>query len=216
MPFWTNPFKKRNMFGIDCSHHQGVIDWQEVASSTPKVDFAFIKASTGVGSSDQKTFINAVEARRNGLKIGYYHYASLNSKDEVADAKKEAEWFISVVQKNPIPDLPLILDLEDDNPKIHLDRQEVLAWVKTFFTVLYHNGYPNYALYSYTAFLDAHLPANHSLGNVKLWIAQYTNKPNPRLPIGWSKYWVWQYSDSGHVDGIKGNVDVNKTIEPII
>jgi lysozyme len=209
-------FKKKNMFGIDVSHHNGVIDWAKVATHSPKVDFAIIKASTGVGSSDPKCQFNATQAKKNGIKIGYYHYASLNSKDEVNDAKKEALWFTSVIKNYPIPDLPLVLDLEDDNPKVQLDDGEVLNWVRTFFDTLYHNGYPNYVLYSYTPFLDTHLPLNHDLGDIKLWIAQYTSKPTPRLPKGWDKYWVWQYSAKGSITGIRSDTDLNRTIQPIV
>ncbi len=71
------------------------------------------------------------------------------------------------------------------------------------------NGYNNYVLYSYAPFLNDHLPANHQLGNIPLWIAQYRNTLT--LPTGWSTYWAWQYTDKGTVNGISSVVDLNKT-----
>lgn len=200
------------MKGIDVSHWNGVIDWHHVATkNNPKIEFAFIKTSTGVGGADPKAKFNAVEAKKAGIKIGYYHYCSLNDKNEIADATAEADWFISVLKTLPSADLPYILDLEDNNPKIQLDDDEVSNWIVTFFNTLTCKGFGNYALYSYTPFLQAHLPANHSLGQIRLWLAQYNNRPYPKMPPGWSKYWIWQYSDSGSVVGIKGKVDLNKT-----
>lgn len=203
--------KPKNMFGIDVSHHQGKIDWAKVSQNSPMVDFAFIKASTGVGSQDPRFLINATQVKQVGIKVGYYHYATLNKEDEMLDAKSEAEWFISVIRQAPISDLPLILDIEDDNPKVDLDGLEVLNYIKTFFNTLAANGYSNYALYSYTPFLVSRLPSNHDLSNIRLWIAAYTNKPTPVIPKQWKEYWIWQYSAKGKVNGISTNVDLNKT-----
>lgn len=203
------------MNGIDVSHYQGIIDWGKVAQNTLKIDFAFIKASTGIGSSDGMLKFNASEARKYGFKIGYYHFASLNNYSVAPDAKAEAEWFLKVISGMPKPDLPLILDIEAEDPKIQLSDEAVLLWINTFFLTLKNNGYANYALYSYTPFLDTHLPVNHNLGSVPLWIAAYTNLQSPRLPRGWKDYWIWQYSSKGSVKGIKTNVDLNKTSQPI-
>jgi lysozyme len=197
---------------LDVSHHNGQIDWAKVASQTSpfKVEGVIIKASTGVGSRDPKAAINGAEAKRNGLKIGYYHYCSLNEEDEIKDAKEEALWFIKVLHSLPTPDYPVVLDIEDPKiyPSVNLDPQEIFTWIKTFFKTLVDNGYKDYVLYSYKPFLDSKLPKNHGLGNIKLWIAQY--RPKLTLPNGWFNYWVWQYSDSGKVNGIKTNVDLNR------
>ena len=201
------------MNGIDVSHNNGVIDWAKVAKNPTKVDFAFIKASEGIGYTDPSFIINANEARKNGIKTGYYHFASLNTTDDVADAKAEVNYFLSVIKKAPVSDLPLILDLETN--KVALDKAHVLEWINTFFNEMKKAGQNNLALYSYTPFLDSNLPPKHSLGTIRLWLAAYVNAPAPQLPKGWTEYWIWQYSSKGTVAGIKGNVDLNKTIKPI-
>lgn len=200
------------MFGIDVSHYQGSIDWSLILQNTPKVDFAFIKASTGVGSTDSKFHFNSNEAKKYGLKIGYYHFSSLNNINVQVDAKSEAEWFLQTIKVGPSPDLPLVLDIESEDPRIQLNHDDVLLWIKTFFSTLEANGYKNYAIYSYTSFLDQHLPTTHELGNIPIWIAAYTNRPSPKLPLGWNSYWIWQYSSNGHVKGINTNVDLNKSL----
>jgi lysozyme len=191
------------MFIIDVSQNNGIIDWKSVATNNPKVDGVFIKATEGVGFIDKQLVYNAVDAKSVGLKIGYYHFASLNSKDILKDSEAEAYCFLKAIEKLPKNDLPLILDLETN--KIGLTSQEVLQWINNFFKCLKTT---NYALYSYTPFLNYNLPKNHGLGNIPLWIAAYT--PSLKLPNGWTKCYLWQYSSKGKINGIKGNVDLNK------
>lgn len=197
----------KKMFGIDVSHWQGNIDWAKVAQNVPKVDFAIIKTSTGIGSLDPRAVWNANGAKKNGIKVGYYHFCSLNDENELLDATNEAKWFMKVLKSLPTPDLPLVLDFEN-NPLVSLDKGELLTWIKTFFATLVANGYKDYILYSYKPFLDKYLPFTHGLGNIPLWIAQY--RPMLSLPNGWTKHWLWQYSDRGRIKGIAGDVDLNK------
>lgn len=201
------------MNGIDVSHNNGLIDWNKVTQNVIKIDFAYIKATEGVGYTDPSFKINATESTRVGIKKGYYHFASLNTLNDIPDAKSEADYFLSVINSAPKSDLPLILDLETN--KVGLDKAHVLEWINTFFNELKSAGHSDFALYSYSPFLDGNLPSNHNLGSIRLWAAAYVNKPAPVLPHGWSNYWIWQYTSTGSVFGIKNHVDMNKTINPI-
>ena len=189
---------------IDVSHHQGVIDWGKTAKV---IDGAYIKATQGVGHVDKKCLYNAAEARHNGLKIGYYHYASITSKKVVQDATEEAKWFVKNIQGLPSPQYPAVLDIEENSG---LSKNEVLDWINTFFKVLEKEGVADYVLYSYKYFLDGNLPADHNLGHIKLWLAQYVPEGRLKLPKGWEKYWMWQYTCEGKIQGIETNVDLNK------
>ena len=195
------------MFGIDVSHHNGTINWEKVSKNNQKVEFVYIKCSTGVGGFDPKTKENAINAKKYGIKVGYYHFASMNDEDEVHDAQVEAEWFIKLLKFLPEADLPLALDIEE-KPSVELDSNEFVNWITVFFKTLDSNGYKNYVLYSYKPYLDEHLPKNHKLGTIRLWLAQY--RPKTTLPNGWNSYWLLQYTDSGKVNGINGSVDLNK------
>lgn len=190
---------------IDISHHNGIINWVEIAKT---VDSIFIKASQGQNYTDPMFIKNAIGAHTAGIKAGYYHYATLQSKTVEIDAKLEAIHFIEQVMKVALPGLGLVLDLED--PNINLSREETLTYVKTFFRYLVLNGYHDYMLYSGTHFLNDHLPINHQLGYVKLWIADY-NEPH-FIPIGWEGIHLLQYTNKGKIEGISGNVDLNRYI----
>lgn len=196
------------MNGLDISHHQGNIDWAKVVNSSFKPEFVFIKTTQGVNYTDPMFIKNANGAKSAGLKIGYYHFASLNDKDEVKDAKLEAAWFIKNIKQAPVNDLPLVLDIEDNPSK--LTRDEVLNWVNTFFYEIAQLGYTDYILYSYSPFLNDNLPIGHKLGTTKLWIADYSAPLV--LPKAWGKCFIWQYSQTGKIQGISGNVDLNKTM----
>lgn len=205
---WFFKKSKPMILGIDCSHHQGHILWPEVLKDSQQISYAFLKASEGITYVDPTLKYNATEAKKAGLKISYYHFATLNNDNIVEDSKAEAQFFINTILGCPYPDLPLVLDIETN--KAGLSQQQVELWVKSFFRQLEYGGYADYVLYSYAPFLNANLPANHDLGKIRLWLAAYTTGPTPRLPIGWKKYWLWQYSAKGKVKGITGDVDMNR------
>lgn len=208
--FSIDTFMKRtDLFGIDISKHNGVIDWKKVALNVPKVDFAFIKASEGQDFIDIRFVRNAEAAKKAGIKIGYYHFASLNTKDYISDAREEARDFVSTMKLAPKADLPPVLDLETN--KAMLNRDIVLSWIKFFLDEMKKLGYPDVIIYSYTPFLDENLPKNHGLGDNKLWIAGYVPARRMRIPVGWNKYWAWQFSSEGKVQGISTNTDLNTT-----
>lgn len=207
------------MFGIDVSHHNVKagripIDWNRVAQQVnPKVDFAYIKATEGQDFQDKELIRNAHNARLAGIKIGYYHFCSLNTFNYSPDAIEEAKDFITAMKAAGPADLPPVLDIEKNVAK--LPRNEVLAWVTVFMDYMKRNGYQDVVIYSYSSFLNDNLPLKHGLGNYKLWLAGYVDRKNLKIPNGWQKYWIWQHSQTGKVDGIGTNVDLNTTDAPI-
>lgn len=198
------------MIGCDVSHYQGHIDWPQVALSTnPKIDFVYLKSTQGNTYIDPMLKFNAYEAKQAGFKIGYYHFATLNSHYVTQDAEQEALFFIDTIKKMPAYDLPLVLDIEVN--KAGITRIEVDGWIKQFFATLIGQGKTDYVLYSSAGFLNENLPTGHSHSNTRLWLAHYTEKPAPKLPTGWTDFWMWQKSQTGKVAGIKGYVDMNRS-----
>lgn len=221
MGFWKDLAKaalsvinKRDkpMFGIDVSKNNGMVSWGAVALNSTKVDFAFIKATEGTTVFDKKFLLNVSGCQKNGIKWSAYHFATWNNHlDIVGDAKAEAKWFLNCFTDACKPDLPLVLDVETNKP-IPYSKQEVLLYINTFVGEVEKAGY-ECALYSSTGFLDSYLPANHGLGRLKLWLANYNKVP--KIPQGWTKYWVWQYTDQGKINGVATNCDLNKTEQAI-
>lgn len=192
---------------IDVSKWQQEINFAEVKKDPQGITGVYVKATEGVGYSDPFGKINAQDADKNGLQVGFYHFASLNTMQVLTDAKAEANAFVKVVASIGVkPSLPMVLDLETNAGNI--PKAKVLEWIKAFFAELQRLGYTDVALYSYAPFLNANLPEGHGLGALKLWLAAYT--PNPTIPRGWVGYWLWQYSSKGTVRGIRGSVDLNK------
>lgn len=196
---------------LDISHWQGMIDFYKVANdNVPKVDGVFIKATNG-NSIDTMLKYNAVQANRENLPISYYHFATLNSPNVTADAQGEAEFFIKSISNLPKNNFPLALDIETN--KAGLDRNHVLTWINTFYARTTQLGYSGSYLYSYADFLNQNLPVNHNLGNVPLWIAAYT--PTLKLPAGWQKETLWQFTSQGKINGVHTVCDLNRSDQPL-
>lgn len=197
------------MRGIDVSHHQGKIDWAKVKRAIPPTDFVYIKATEGVGYEDSAFARNVADCREHAIPFGCYHFASLNDQDVGRDARAEADCFHKALQKAYGYSMPPVLDIETN--KSCLSPFQVEAWITAFVERMKVLGYQDVVLYSYTPFLDSNLPRAHKLGGMKLWVAAYTKQP--KIPHGWIKYWLWQYTCTGTVDGIVGRVDQNKEMD---
>ncbi len=195
---------------IDISHHNGNIDWDTVKLNPINIEGVFIKSNQGSGSigEDPKLKYNSSHAKRVGIPLSYYHFATLNSLDAIKDATTEANYFIQLLKILPVPDMELVLDIEEN--KIGLSPEQVLVWINTFFNIMKKAGYTKLMLYSYAPFLNTNLPVSHNLAGYPLWIASYSTKF--MVPRGWLNAKLWQYSCTGSVSGIKGNVDFSKIV----
>lgn len=110
------------------------------------------------------------------------------------------------------PDLPLVLDLEDQtNWDTPLDRPEYLLWVTTFINQINERSGTNCMIYSRKEYLDRKLPPNHNLGNYKVWMSYYPSTPDANLvacPVGWKDWAIWQYTENGAI-GSNSKLDIN-------
>ncbi|MFA5207247.1 MAG: glycoside hydrolase family 25 protein [Candidatus Paceibacterota bacterium] len=217
--------KLNSVFGIDVSKWQENFNWTNAVKSTnpdfPNPQFALIKASQGE-SKDRFVMMNANGAKTAGLKIGYYHYAKqyIGANIEaniIADAKTQANFFVSTVQSLPhAPDFPLILDMEDEtdaNGNIirgwSVDKKVNDKWINTFVAELKNKGY-NTILYGGKPFYTE--KTSNNFGSQPLWHAQYPEKPeqtNPTIATGWKDWTIWQFSSKGKINGNKGDVDIS-------
>ncbi|WP_171608084.1 glycoside hydrolase family 25 protein [Limnovirga soli] len=199
-------------FGIDISHHNDKLDWQAIKNAG--CEFVYIKTSDGVNTPDIKALINAQNALRNNFKIGYYHFCHADMKSGGTiqkDAEAEANDYMTRMNNLPPADLPLVLDLEDDNTP--LTSNQYKDWVEFFIAAIKPPfNQKGIMIYSRTEFLNRRLPTGHGLGkNIKLWISRYPTHPdanNVPSPIGWDDWSIWQYKDTGII-GTSGHLDLN-------
>lgn len=185
--------------GVDVSHWNGAVNWANVAADG--YSFCYIKATEGTSFQYPITATQASGAQAAGLKVGYYHFANPD-----IDPQSEVNFFNSVMSKLPPADLIPVLDIEVN--KSNLSPVQMQNWISTFVNGMYASN-QKVMLYSYTPFLEQYLPANHPFGNLPIWLAQYINVEYPKMPHGWTSYTIWQYSNTGPVNGI-GQCDVNK------
>ncbi|MCC3867427.1 GH25 family lysozyme [Terrisporobacter mayombei] len=206
LPNEGKPYQPSNstaIKGIDVSYHQGDIDWEKVKNSGVK--FAIIRAGNGT-TEDIKFKANIEGALNAGIEVGIYWFSNAYTVNSVKD---EAQKCIEVISpyKNELS-FPVFFDYEEytiksaqDN-KVNLSLSSVSNICETFLSKLKSNGY-KCGIYTNKTVSKFYLSDN--LRNYyDFWIAQYSDKCNY-----WGKYIMWQYSQSGKVDGISGNVDLN-------
>lgn len=191
---------QRGVQGIDVSHWQGNINWNSVAAAGK--EFAFIKATTGVGSTDSKFSANIAGAGNAGVYAGAYHFATPYTSG-VNDAVAEANWFYQVAG-NTFGNgyLPPVLDLETQSS---LGQTTLSNWAKTFLDRVELLSGVRPILYTSSNYASNYLNAN--VIDTELWIANWgVGSPNTGT---WDSYKFWQTTDSGSVPGISGNVDLD-------
>ena len=184
--------------GIDVSKWQGTINWSKVKNTG--IDFAIIREGYGKKSPSQidKKFKENIEGAKNaGVKVGVYHYSYAESTD---DAVNEAEFCLENIRGYSL-DYPVVFDVEDKE-MLKLNTRQRTDICKTFCTEIEKAGY--YAMiYTNKNWLNNYLYADELLSKYDLWLAQW-NVDKPSYSCG-----IWQYSETGTVDGISGNVDLN-------
>lgn len=194
---------KQNIKVIDISHHNIVDDWRKVAKSGVKG--VYIKLTEGKSYVDKDAYKNYLGAKSAGLHVGFYCYSHCTN-----DYKKEVDFFLSQLGEMK-SDLPHCLDLEENKGQSKAKVNAFsLAWLgylqqKTAITPILYTGY---------SFLSNFTSA---VAKYPLWIARYA--ADSRRPVGfsnpgdskiWSRWAMFQYTDEGQINGIRGNVDVNE------
>lgn len=190
--------KEFNVHGIDVSHYQGDIDWDVLRNAdirSAPVSFVFIKGTEGTTILDDCFNFNFYEARQSDIIRGVYHFFVPN-----ADAKKQALYFLKQVHLEA-GDLPPVLDVEKAGnlTKTQL-QQAVLTWLQTVegscgVKPIIYTGYKFKMQYLSSSDFD----------DYPYWIAHYYVDE-----LEYKGEWCfWQYTDSGRVAGVAGNVDCN-------
>ncbi len=193
--------------GVDVSSFQGDIDWDAVADDG--IDFAIIRVGfRGYGSGgsvhiDDYAEKNIQEANEAGLSVGVYFYSQAISVEE---AIEEAEFVLDIIEKHKIT-APVVFDWENEPDKgmrtDNLDGTVLTDCAVAFCEKIHSAGYMPAVYFNLT---DAY--KRYDLDRIKnytLWYAQHRGV----APEFYYTYNIWQYSDEGKVNGIKGNVDLN-------
>lgn len=189
--------------GIDVSEHQGRIDWDKVKADG--IEFAMIRCGYGNDepSQDDSQFErNVQEAERVGIPWGAYLYSyALN----INEAKSEAAHVLRLL-KGKTPLYPIAFDMEDADgykKRRGMPSNAVLADIcDTFLSTVKKAGF-KVVLYANKNWLTNRLN-DQKLDQYDIWVAQWGARVTYQ-----DDYVMWQYTNSGTVNGIGSGVDMN-------
>lgn len=185
--------------GIDISHYQGKIDWEQLKNAMIKgcpVRFVIIKSTEGSSRLDENFRENFNQARDFGFIRGVYHFWSNKST-----AREQAYYFLDQVHLTD-GDLPPVLDIEHKpaDKSVEDFQRDVLTWLH----IVEDKYHVKPIIYTYYKFKEQYLSAP-VFEDYPYWIAHYyVDKVQYR-----GKWKFWQHTDVGKLPGIKGYVDFN-------
>ena len=191
--------------GIDVSEHQYDIDWRKVAADG--VDFAMIRVgyrgSTAGGIYTDDYFEKNIRGALNaGLKVGVYFFSQAIDAGEAAE---EAAFVLEQIRPYEIT-MPVVFDWEivggSDARTYTVDRRTLCEAVRAFCGPVRDAGYE--PMLYFTRYLGYRKYILRNLADYGFWYAEYEDRP--RIAFDFD---MWQYSETGTVDGIDGDVDLN-------
>ncbi len=192
--------------GIDVSYFQDNVEWEKVKSAG--IDFVMLRmgfrgySEEGNLVVDEKFHQYIQGAQAAGLDTGVYFFSQAVNEEE---ARAEAEF---VHQECAGYDLsyPVVFDIE----KIKGDTgrtDELKPEVLTDITIVFCEKIKEYGykpmIYANAKWLTTKLQLER-LEEYDVWYADY--QESPLYPY---KFKMWQYTETGQIDGIEGNVDIN-------
>ncbi|MDO4357925.1 MAG: GH25 family lysozyme [Clostridia bacterium] len=187
--------------GVDVSHYQGEIDWDVLAGQG--IRFAFIKATEGSGSVDERFVYNFDQARKAGLRVGAYHFFSFDSP-----GLTQAENFIQTVAEAPDA-LPPVIDVEFYGGKERNPPAPEKVWPELDALVSRLEEYYGHPPILYATERAYRLYIANRYENCDIWIRDVFARPKLSDDRAWT---FWQYADRARLDGYDGEeqfIDLN-------
>lgn len=209
----------KSLFGIDINEYTQNVDFAVLATT---IDFLYLRSSGSASGRFRvdKKFVEFAKASRNyGIPVGAYHFAVPSYDLNTADS--QCDDFISTLQdgfgtKN-YGDLFPVVDVEYPTDK-SITTTALINWVERFRKRFESRTGRRLMLYTGTFFVELYNNfkvegKGYPLRSMPLWIAMYTAIPgNPSYPQdvgGWTRWRIWQYSESQVVAGVGNPVDAN-------
>lgn len=194
---------KTEFKGIDLSEFQepSEINYDTLAKN---IDFAILRAGfTGYETKARKkdgafdTHYSELSAR--GVPCGAYWYSCATSK---AEGEAEAKELLSIVADKDMQ-YPIYIDVEDGYNQAKTDKKTLTDTVIAFCETVEEHGY-YVGIYANSNWFNTHLELDR-LQDYDKWLASWTDT-RPTTPL----HGIWQYTESGKVEGYDGGLDCNK------
>lgn len=195
-------YKNKNTeVGIDVSKWQGEIYFEKVRNAG--ATFVMIRIGVQTKQNGELTIDpyyeqNIKNAKSVGLKVGVYLYSIATSSKE---AIEHAEWILKNLDNEKL-DLPIVFDWENWSKwnTYNMSFYDINNIANKFIETVKNKGYQG-MIYSSKYYLE-NIWENKF--NHPVWLAHYTNKTNYQ-----GDYMMWQLTNTGRIDGIYGDVDIN-------
>ena len=204
--YYSEDGKAASEEGIDISSYTGEIDWKKVKAAG--VDFAMVRlGGRGYGEdgslySDDKALEYIKGAQAENIKVGGYFFSQATTSDEAAE---EAEYVKDLLDGTKL-EYPIAFDWEiikDENARTDsVSSTQATECAKVFCESIKNYGYKP-MIYSPARELYFKYDLTQ-LKDFDIWFVDYTN-----VPEFYYQFTMWQYSETGSVDGIEGTVDLN-------
>ena len=191
--------------GVDVSEHQGKIEWDRVAATD--IDYAMIRvgyrgSSIGDIHLDEYFEKNISGALAAGVPVGVYFYSQAITVEE---AREEARFVLDQIKDYNVT-FPVVFDWEivgaNAARTYAVSRQMLCECTRAFCDMIKEAGYD--PMIYFTRYLGYRKYILRNLTDYDFWYAEYGLQP--RFVFDFD---MWQYSDTGWVDGIPGYVDLN-------
>lgn len=186
---------------MDVSAWQGTINYAKA-----KNEIQFVIPRIGFGqTTDTKFRRNVEEARNHGIDIpAVYHFSYALSNE---DAVKEADYAISEVEFAKLPKSTIIFyDFEYDSltyakkKNVPIGNNDVNAFTIAFCNRCLEKGYRT-GIYLNNDFYKNYYHKT-TLEKYSIWLADWSGGPDHPC-------YIQQYTSTGRVSGVNGNVDMN-------
>jgi lysozyme len=187
--------------GIDVAKYQGDIDWRRVRQAG--IAFAYLKVSEGGDHVDSRFYDNWEGAAAAGVPRGAYHFIYW-----CRTGSEQAVWFSQAVPQDRTQ-LPPVLDLEWNNDSKtcpqKIAREDALEKIRVLLASMeYHTG-KKPVIYTDINFHRDILEGEFR--DYEFWLRSTAAEPKERFR---NRPWrFWQYTATGRVPGVKGDVDRN-------
>lgn len=191
--------------GVDVSAFQGKIDWPRVRESG--IRFAIVRlgyrgyGEKGTLVADEYVQDNLKGAKDAGLALGAYFFSQATSIEEV---DQEIAFMLEILGDTQL-DMPIVFDWEyisETARTANVDRRTLTDCALHFCGVMEEKGYQPMVYFNWTQ--SSRLMHLNELEDYPFWLALYSDRMNFPYDIE-----MWQYTSSGRVPGIQGDVDIN-------
>lgn len=185
-----------HVHGIDISHYQGSVFWEAIGDNS-KATYVYIKCTEGGDNQDPTYYHNIQLARQYGLKVGSYHFYRPKT-----DQQTQLRNFLAQCKPDQQDLLPMI-DIENAGG---YNANRFCDSLFKFIDLVEHAIKQKPLLYTYKNFYNQYLAGK--IDGYPLMIACYTK--DPPVLMDEKDYTMWQYTQNGRINGIKGHVDKSR------